>query len=251
MTRDPSHARSLRLRSRHANLSPIALDYASPHSVASALRGVRRVFLNTRAQPDDARRLSALLAHSAAASLELAVKLSSAEAEEPFGAAHRREEAAVRHSGLPHVVLRPTTLMDNVLDDAARLYCVKGGQLRLPSGGALVAHVDLRDVGEAAAKLLTLPAQQLQPYLGRTFTMTGGQPATLPRVCELLSAAAGQRVEHADVSWPQYEAELRERHVPALLVQSYVLPLARWFAVGGRAAVESGVEQLLDRPPRV
>ena len=64
--------------------------------------------------------------------------------------------------------------MDSVLDPNTRLCCVQGDPLRLPSSVALVAHIDLRDVGEAAATLLALPARQLQPCLGRTFTMTGG-----------------------------------------------------------------------------
>ena len=154
---------------------------------------------------DDEQLLKSLLSHLAAGPLELAVYLGSHEVEEMAQLYHQRNEAVVRGSGVPWVMPRPTTFMDNVLIESTPLFTVKGGELRIPSGGARIAHIDCSDTGEVAAKLLTLPTAQLAPHLSRCYQMTDNQPTTLEHVTQMLSQAAGKPVKYLDLTWEQYE----------------------------------------------
>jgi uncharacterized protein YbjT (DUF2867 family) len=111
----------------------------------------------------------------------------------PHHAAKDRVEEALDASGLAWRVLQPCAYADNLdgqLADAAAT-----GIFRSPWGlEQAQSLVDLRDVAEAAAVLLT------QEGLDRgTFEAAGPEPLTAPRIAELAAARLGREVAALDV----------------------------------------------------
>jgi uncharacterized protein YbjT (DUF2867 family) len=110
----------------------------------------------------------------------------------PHHAAKDRAEEALDLSGVPWRVLQPCAYADNF--DDALLEAQRTGVLRsrwgLRQGQSLV---DLRDVAEAAAVLLT------EDGLDRgTFEAVGPEPLTAPRLAELMAQRLGREVRAED-----------------------------------------------------
>src|SRR4051794_13666448 len=111
----------------------------------------------------------------------------------PHHAGKDRAEEALDASGLAWRVLQPCAYADNF--DAALAEGQAGAALRsrwgLLRGQSLV---DLRDVAEAAAVLLTEDGLD-----GGTFEAAGPEPLTAPRLAELMGERLGRRVRVEDV----------------------------------------------------
>lgn len=110
----------------------------------------------------------------------------------PHHAAKDRVEEALDASGLAWRVLQPCAYADNL--DATLPDAVASGRFRSAWG---LAHgqslVDLRDVADAAAVLLTEDGLD-----GGTFEAVGPEPLTAPEIAARLTAAAGRPVEAVD-----------------------------------------------------
>jgi uncharacterized protein YbjT (DUF2867 family) len=110
----------------------------------------------------------------------------------PHHAAKDGVEEALDASGLTWRVLQPCAYADNLdgaLDDVART-----GTFRSPWGLARAQSlVDLRDVAEAAAVLLTEDGLD-----GGTFEAVGPEPLTAPRIADLLGDWLGRDVRAVD-----------------------------------------------------
>src|SRR4051812_7453243 len=134
-------------------------DFADAQSVQGALEGAEAVFLSGA---DDPRRVEWEIAAIDAAvtqGVRRIVKLSSITAgpESPvaFWEWHGRIEEHLRTARVAAVVLRSSFFMSNVL--AAAEQVSHEGRFFAPAGEARIAMIDPRDVGDAAASLLTTP----------------------------------------------------------------------------------------------
>jgi uncharacterized protein YbjT (DUF2867 family) len=111
----------------------------------------------------------------------------------PHHAAKDRVEEALDASGLPWRVLQPCAYsanLDGALADAAAT-----GRFRSAWGlDRAQSLVDLRDVADAAAALLTEDGLD-----GGTFEAVGPEPLTAPRIAALLAERLGREVTAVDV----------------------------------------------------
>ena len=171
-------------------------DFADASSLRRALDGVDAVFLACANHPRQVEYETAAIDAAAAAGVRLLVKLSTIGAEDgsplEFWDAHGRVEQHLRRSGVPHVVLRASFFMSNLLAAAESIR--RQGTLFAPAAGARVGMVDPRDVAAVAAVALTSAGHE-----GRTYVLTGPESLTYERVAEELSAALGWRVEFLNV----------------------------------------------------
>ena len=110
----------------------------------------------------------------------------------PHHAAKDRAEEALDGVGVPWRVLQPCAYADNL--DAQLDRVAETGELRSPWGlRTAQSLVDLRDVAEAAAVLLTEDGLD-----GGTFEAVGPQPLTAPDLAEALAAHLGRPVTAVD-----------------------------------------------------
>jgi len=111
----------------------------------------------------------------------------------PHHAAKDRVEEALDAGGLRWRVLQPCAYADNL--DAALPEAAARGVLRSRWGlRQAQSLVDLRDVAEAAAVLLTEDGLD-----GGTFEAAGPEPLTAPRLAELIGERLGRDVRAEDV----------------------------------------------------
>ncbi len=102
---------------------------------------------------------------------------------------HHGIEKLVERSGLGFTHLRPNDFMQNfatVHRDDIRLRSA----IWAPAGQGRASWVDVRDVGAAAAAVLTYPAS----HAGRAYTLTGPEALTVDEAAAILSRVLGRRI---------------------------------------------------------
>ena len=111
----------------------------------------------------------------------------------PHHAAKDRVEEALDSSGLTWRVLQPCAYADNL--DGQLTDVAESGTFGSPWGLTQAQSlVDLRDVADAAAVLLTEDGLD-----GGTFEAVGPEPLTAPRIAELMGERLGREVRAVDV----------------------------------------------------
>lgn len=160
-----------------------------------------------------------------------------------FGVEHHRAEQALRESGLPFTILRPTFFQQSILlmkDDIA-----KKGSITAPMGVGRTAMVHVQDIAEVAAACLTDPS-----HVGRTYTLTGPEPQGFGDVAAKLSDLLGRKIKYTSP--------------PALiarLVMPFLTGLPRWqtnqivdlmvaIKHGAQESVTGDVAAVAGHPPR-
>jgi uncharacterized protein YbjT (DUF2867 family) len=155
---------------------------------------------------------------------------------------HGQIEQHLRASGIPAVILQSSFYMSNLL--AAAEQVAREGRLYAPAGEAKIAMVDPRDVGAAAAAVLTGTGHE-----GRTYVLTGPDAITYAEVAAEVWAATGRKVEFVDVSEEGAKQGMVEVGLPEFVAEQIV----RVFAMlrqGVAAKVTDTVESLTGSLPR-
>jgi uncharacterized protein YbjT (DUF2867 family) len=221
-------------------------DFDDPGSLRRALDGVDRVYLTAADGPRKVAQETALIDAAAAAGVRRIVKLSAMHADPasplPAFRWHGQVEAHLRGSGVPWVVLRPAFFMTNLLMVAEGV--AHTGTLYAPTAGRGTAMIDLRDVADAAAAVLTADGHD-----GRVYELTGPAAVTFTEVAAAISAATGRPVGFADLT----EEQARPRFAGAGLPDWLAQQLAGVFGHirEGRFERTTGhVAAITGRPPR-
>ncbi|MCW2882429.1 MAG: putative nucleoside-diphosphate sugar epimerase [Sphaerisporangium sp.] len=226
-------------------------DFDNPGSLATAMEGVDRLFLNAGgAQPVDGEQpmicqQKAAIDAARAAGVSKVVKVSVWHAHQGgrlAEGAHWEIEHYVKASGLGWSMLQPSGFMQNFITGAGAF--TADGKIVDAYGGAPVSYVDCYDIAACAAALLTGPHG-----LGETYVLTGPQALTHAEIARDLSAALGRTVGHVEVSPDGLAAALRARGLPATFADD-VAALSRQVATGSLAATTSSVRDLTGHPPR-
>jgi len=115
-----------------------------------------------------------------------------------------RVEEQLFASGLDYVIAQPAAYMQNVLGQWDRV--VSEGVYAVPYGTETqLGMVDLEDVAEAAAEVLTEPG-----HAGATYELAGPEALTQTQVAEVLGRQLGRRVEARQVPLETWAQQARE-----------------------------------------
>lgn len=226
-------------------------DFDDPGSIAAALEGVDRLFLNgAGAQPLDGeqpmiRQQKAAIDAARKAGVDKIVKVSVWHAHKGgrlAEGAHWEIEQYLRTSGLGWSLLQPSGFMQNFLTGAGSF--TTGGNLIGSYGDAPVSYIDCEDIAACAATLLTKPYGN-----GETFVLTGPEALTQTQIAEKLSAALGHTVGYVDLPPEELATTLKSQGLPRSFADD-VAALLKDVANGSLAATTSTVEDLTGRPAR-
>jgi uncharacterized protein YbjT (DUF2867 family) len=246
--RDPGKARQM----LGADVELAVGDLADPGSVRAALQGAEALLLSCA---DDPRRVgweTAAIDAAAAAGVRRIVKLSAATAEPGSPVAfwdwHGRVEQYLRSCGTGWVILRAGWYMSNLL--AAAPGVAAEGRLYAPAGEARIAMIDPRDVGAAAAAVLSSPGHEATAgHDGQTYLLTGPRAITYTEVAAELSAATGNRVEFVDVPGDAAREAMIHDGMPGFVAEQIVAMFGR-LRQGVAGQVSPDVEMLTGSAPR-
>lgn len=216
--------------------------FEDPSSFVPALEGVRAVFLMRPPQMARARDFEPFLDAAEAAGVRHVAVLSVKGAERNPLLPHHRLERAVRARPWQATMIRPSDFMQNI-ETVLREGIVERDEIAVPAGEGRSAFVDVEDIGEAAARLLTEPALE-----GRDVTLTGPRAIGFAEVARVVGDARGRPVRYRPVGPLRFLRECRARSEPIGLsgVMTALYTVQR---VGLAAEVTPDLGALLRRPP--
>ncbi|GAA2323458.1 NAD(P)H-binding protein [Streptomyces violaceusniger] len=181
-------------------------DWSDPGGWDAALRGVTAAYVVAPPVPGPAHEF---VARAEAAGVRRLVLLSGRGADtwgdSTFGLDMRSAEDAVRGSALEWTVLRPSNFAQNFDEDVFHAPLV-AGELALPADAVPEPFIDVEDVADAAAAVLTEPGR----HAGRVYELTGPRALTFGAAVELISRASGRPLTYRRVSPAEYAASLVE-----------------------------------------
>lgn len=223
----------------------VELDVLRPETFAAAVDGIGGLFL---LRPPPVSRvgptLNALTDAALAAGVQHVVFSSVAGADTNRVVPHHRVETHLRDHVPSWTILRPGFFAQN-LADAYRQDIVRDDRIYLPAGDGLVAFIDTRDIGDAAAAVFADPGV----HRGRGYTLTGPEAVTFHDVATLLSSALGRSIRYQPASVLGYANHLRQQRLALaqVLVQTV---LHTGLRRGDAERVDPSLEQLLGHPGR-
>jgi uncharacterized protein YbjT (DUF2867 family) len=196
LTRDPAH-----VPLRPAGVEVARGDLRRPRSLTGALAGVDTIVCSAHGGEGRAGNgprgiegtaLPHLVGLAGALPIRQFVYLSSASARPDSPAELFRLKAAMeqrlRASGVPHIILRPTHLMDTWIAMLGKPLATRSRALVIGRGQNPVPFVAGRDVARAAARLAT------EPGTGLTVDLGGPEMLSLLDVNRILAASLGVTV---------------------------------------------------------
>jgi uncharacterized protein YbjT (DUF2867 family) len=219
-------------------------DMADPATLSEALRDVDRAMLISSADPTMLEVQSNFIDAAAAAGIEHVVKLSGImpDLDSPFRFArmHGEIERRLEASGMAFTHLRAGEFMHAYFRQVPSI--VATGRLLLPMEDARIASIDVGDIAEVAATVLTGSGHE-----GATYPLTGPEALSMADVAEKLSAATGNKIEYVNVAPEQATSAQLAAGMPPFTAEA----LAELFAErrkGKEAQVSPLVQTILGRP---
>jgi uncharacterized protein YbjT (DUF2867 family) len=220
----------------------VAADLATRGAAAPALAGARGVFLlGTFATPE-------LLAHAREAGVEHVVALTSrcvvgGRPDNAVTGMWLDAEAAVRASGVPWTILRPSGFHANALRWLPQLR--QGDVVRAPWPGVPIASIDPADIAAVAATALTDLGAGL---VGAAPSLSGPEPLTPGDQVATLARVLGRPLRYEPLGDADARAAMLAEGTPAEIVDA----LFRFFTDGefDDSPVLDTVQRITGRPPR-
>jgi uncharacterized protein YbjT (DUF2867 family) len=171
-------------------------DMARPETLAAALRDVDRAMLISSSDPMMLDVQTNFIDAAAKAGVRHVVKLSGIMPELDsafrFARMHGEIEKKLEVSGLAFTHLRAGEFMTAYFRQVPMI--AAKGAIFLPMADARIASIDVDDIAEIAAKVLTGSGHE-----GKTYPLTGPQALTMTEVAEKLSAATGKTIRYINV----------------------------------------------------
>ncbi len=153
-----------------------------------------------------------------------------------------RVEERLFESGLAYTILQPAAYMQNVLGQWDAV--VGQGVYAVPYAvGTRLSLVDLDDVAEAAAIVLTEPGHE-----GATYELAGPQAPTQKQVANILGQQLGRTVHAQAVPLEEWERGARAAGLGDYQVET-LLKMFRYYEQHGFEANPRVLGWLLGRPP--
>lgn len=236
------HGTPVRAASRS---SETPFDWSEPDGWDAVLDGVAAVYI---VAPEAIGPAHEFVARAKAAGVRRLVLLSGRGADtwgdSTFGRNMRDAEDAVRGSALEWTILRPNNFAQN-FDEELWYGPVVAGELALPAGKIPEPLIDIEDVADVAAKVLTEPGR----HDGRTYELTGPRAITLGEAVEVISRATGLPITYKQISPAEYTAALVEEGLP----EDVAHDITEMFVLMERGLIADttdGVATVLGRAPR-
>jgi uncharacterized protein YbjT (DUF2867 family) len=227
------------------NVEIVVGDMARPETLPAALDGVERAMLISSSDPAMFEVQANFIAAASKAHVAHVVKLSGImpELDSPFRFArmHGEIERRLEASGMAFTHLRAGEFMPAYFRQVPSI--IAKGALFLPMENAKIASIDVGDIAEIAATVLTSSGHE-----GKIYPLTGPEALSMAEVAEKLSAATGRTIRYVNVAPEDAKNAQLAAGVPPYLADA----LAELFAErrkGKEAQVSPVAHTLLGRRP--
>ncbi|MGW4245706.1 NmrA family NAD(P)-binding protein [Nocardia sp. NPDC004722] len=243
LTRQPDRLRAT--VNAGASLDVRYADATDPASLHAAFQGASQLFLTMVNQPDQVELETRAIEIAAERGIEHIVKLSAPAAgpDSPVAISrwHYSIEEVLRGIGVRHTILRPYAFMQKLLLLGPQ---IAGGVIVGTMAEAACNYIDCRDIADVAAAALTR-----SEIAGGTYTLTGSETYSYPRLAEVLSSLLGTPVRYVDLPPTDFRAQLVERSGMPGWLADHVTEIQR-MAIDRPEYPTDTVATILGRPPR-
>jgi uncharacterized protein YbjT (DUF2867 family) len=216
MVRDPDKAADL----RSPGVTIVRADFDDEPSLGPALAGCDTALLLSAVDEAMVGREGHFIRAAKAAGVRHIVRFSAIGAEAPsrylMQRMHGEGEEQIKKSGIGWTFLRPTFFMQNMLWNAGSIKAEGKSYGYFRDGAA--AHVDVRDIGAVAARVLADPAR----HAGEAYVITGPAALTNAQLAQVLSKVLEKKVEYVDVPREAYLETLIKNGQPRAIAQGIV-----------------------------
>nr|BFD88851.1 SDR family oxidoreductase [Kitasatospora sp. Xyl93] len=245
LSRDPARLAAALDGHTLARTTTAPADAADPASLRTAFRGAHQLLLTMANGPQQVRYELNAIEAAVDCGVEHIVKVSApaAEPDSPVAVSrgHHLIEERLRRSGVTATVLRPYAFMQKLLLLAPG---IAAGVVHGALGQARCNYVDVRDVGDAAAEVLTRPE-----LAGGSYPLTGGRAYSHSELTALLSELLGRPVRYLDLSPAELHAHLVGRAGMPDWLATHVVEIQR-LAVVREETPDDTFRRLTGRAPR-
>ena len=224
-----------------AGVDAVLMDYTQRETVRAALRGVEQVFLVGPPLANVADLESGVVRECQHARVTHLVKLSALGGRQAiFPGLHRDSEERIEASGVPYTFLRPNGFMQNLVTYNAETIKTQNAFYAAQGNGA-VSHIDIRDIGAVAVKVLSESGHE-----GKAYALTGPEALTNDQVAAKLSSATGRTIRYVDLPPAELKKAMLSGGVPEWSADA-LLDLQRLYREGKASLVDPAVERMLGR----
>ncbi|MFE0138295.1 NAD(P)H-binding protein [Streptomyces sp. NPDC059037] len=232
--------RSVRAASRSGETR---FDWTERATWGPVLEGVGALYL---VGPPDPEPVADFVSQAAAAGVRRFVVLSGRGVEvygDSFEPSMAEAERVVRELNVDWTVIRPNNFTQNFDEDIFHAPLV-AGRLALPVGDVPEPFIDVDDIADVAAALLTEDG-----HTGRVYELSGPRAMTFAEAVAELAEASGRPMRFEDITPDAYVAELTAADVPTDAARALADVLS-WLSEGHNATPTTGVRDVLGREPR-
>jgi uncharacterized protein YbjT (DUF2867 family) len=242
LVRDETKAQSL----KDAGVEVVTGDLDNPETLDGAFSGVGKVFLPTAVGPNEASQAINAITVAKQTDSPHIVRLSAgkptSDASPEHTGHHSRVEEKLKNSGLPYTIIKPNFFMQNTMVAAQTV--ISDGAMYLPFKDSKIGMVDIRDVGEAAAKVLTSDGHE-----DRTYRLTGPASISIHDVAADLSQALGKKVNYVAVPLEAAREAMLNMGMPEWIAKAYT-EYFKMYSAGWGDYTTHDIEQLTGHPAR-
>ncbi|WP_458689311.1 NmrA family NAD(P)-binding protein [Nocardia tengchongensis] len=244
LTRDPD-----RLRARVSTQAAVEVRYADatdPETLHAAFDGASQLFLTMVNRTDQVELETRAIRIAADRGIEHVVKLSAPTAgpDSPVRIArwHYAIEEVLRGTDMTHTILRPYAFMQKLLQLAPQV--AARGLIIGTMGEAACNYIDCRDIADVAAAALLR-----SEIAGGTYTLTGSQTYSYPRLAAIMSRMLDVPIRYVDLPPADFRERLvRQSGMPDWLAD-HITEIQR-MAINQPEHPTDTVSTILGRPPR-
>ncbi|TQR46403.1 SDR family oxidoreductase [Paenibacillus popilliae] len=229
--------------SHRKNQTGVYLNFEDPSSIQPALTGVTKLFLLRPPHLADAKKyFQPVIDAAKIANVQHIVFLSLLGVEKNPIVPHAKIERIIIESGIPYTFLRPSFFMQNLISQHGE-ELRKEKIIEVPAGKGKTSFIDVRDIGEVAAKVLTEQGHECKAY-----SLTGSEALTYYEVADILSKETKQKIIYTNPSILKF----RKRMIQKGLKSGYIMVMIGIYTtakLGLAKRITPELQSLLGRCP--
>ncbi|PFE11795.1 SDR family oxidoreductase [Bacillus cereus] len=221
----------------------VYFDFEDPSSIKPALRGITKLFLLRPPHLADAKKyFQPVIDAAEEVGIKHIVFLSLLGVKKNPIVPHAKIEKIIKDSGIPYTFLRPSFFMQTLLSQ-------HGDELRnekiieVPAGNGKISFIDVRDIGEVAAKVLMEDGHEFKAY-----ALTGSEALTYYEVAEIILKETNEHIIYTNPSIFTF----RKRMIQKGLKNNFIMVMIGIYTTARLDLAKNitlDLEQLLERKP--
>jgi len=218
-------------------------DLDQPETIGPAVEGVDKIYLLTWNGPTQAQQAENVLKAAQRAGTPHIVRHSMWGSEKSRIIKQGDQvEAAVKSSGLPWTLLKPTFFMQNTMMAAQTI--ASDGMIYWDVGDGKIGMIDVRDIVDVAVAVLTGSDHE-----GKSYILTGRQAISFREVADTFSKVLDKEVRYVNVPHEAAFESMVSMGVPEWIASGYG-ELMEGFSQGFASRTTANVETLTGHPAR-